>query len=45
VTFWGNVNFGPAWQAAARELAIKKEMLLAECARLFALLNMSLANA
>jgi len=45
VTFWENVNFGPAWQAAARELAIKKEMSLAECARLFALLNMSLANA
>jgi hypothetical protein len=43
--FWHNVNFGPAWQAAARELAIKKEMPLAECARLFALLNMSLANA
>jgi hypothetical protein len=45
VTFWGNVNFGGAWQAAARELAIKKEMPLAESARLFALLNMSLANA
>ncbi len=45
VKFWGNVNFGGAWQAAARELAMKKEMSLAECARLFALLNMSLANA
>jgi hypothetical protein len=45
VTFWENVNFGPAWQAAARELALKKEMPLAECARLFALLNMGLANA
>ena len=45
VTFWENVNFGPAWQAAARELAIQKEMPLADCARLFALLNMSLANA
>ena len=45
VTFWENVNFGPAWQAAARELSIKKELPLAECARLFALLNMSLANA
>ena len=45
VTFWHNVNFGPAWQATARELAMKKEMPLAECARLFALLNMSLANA
>jgi hypothetical protein len=45
VRFWGNVNFGPSWQAAAREHAIKKEMPLAECARLFALLNMGLANA
>ncbi|MBR1215580.1 vanadium-dependent haloperoxidase [Bradyrhizobium sp. JYMT SZCCT0180] len=45
VTFWGNVNFGPALQAAARELAKTKEMPLAECARLFALLNMGLANA
>jgi hypothetical protein len=45
VTFWGNINFGGAWQAAARELALQKELPLAQCARLFALLNMSLANA
>jgi hypothetical protein len=45
VKFWDNVNFGPAWQAASRELAIKNKLSLAECARLFALLNMSLANA
>jgi hypothetical protein len=45
VTFWGNINFGPSWQAAARELAVKKQLPLAQCARLFALLNMSLANA
>jgi hypothetical protein len=45
VKFWGNVNFGPAWQAVARELATKNEMSLADCARLFALLNMGLANA
>ena len=45
VKFWGNVNFGGAWQAAARELATKSEMSLADCARLFALLNMGLANA
>ena len=32
-------------EAAARELATKQEMPLAECARLFALLNMGLANA
>src|SRR5262249_59916046 len=42
---WDNANLGPAWQAGARELWIKKEMPLAEFARLFALLNMSLANA
>jgi PAP2 superfamily len=45
VRFWDNINFGPSWQAAARELAMKQEMPLAECARLFALLNVSLANA
>src|SRR4029077_5866194 len=45
VTFWENVNFGPAWQAAARELSIQKELPLAESPLLFALLNMSLANA
>src|SRR5262245_43461158 len=45
VFFWDNVNFGPSWQAAARELSIRKQLPLAECARLFALLNMSLANA
>jgi hypothetical protein len=33
------------WQAAARELVAKKEMPLADGARRFALLNMSLANA
>jgi hypothetical protein len=45
VKFWDNVNFGPSWQAVSRELVIKKQFPLAECARLFALLNMSLANA
>jgi hypothetical protein len=45
VRFWGNINFGGSWQAAAGELASKREMSLADCARLFALLNMGLANA
>jgi hypothetical protein len=45
VKFWDNVNFGPSWQAVSRELSIKKQLPLAESARLFALLNMSLANA
>ena len=44
VTFWRNANFGPSWQAAARQLATSNELGLAECARLFALLNMGLAN-
>ena len=43
--FWGNVNFGPSWQAAAREVSMKKKLPLAQSARLFALLNMGLANA
>jgi hypothetical protein len=45
VKFWDNVNFGPSWQAVSRELATGKQLPLADCARLFALLNMSLANA
>ena len=45
VKFWGNDNFGAAWQGAARELSTRKELGLAETARLFALLNMGLANA
>jgi hypothetical protein len=45
VKFWGNVNFGGAWQGVARELVTKHKTPLAESARLFALLNMSLANA
>jgi hypothetical protein len=45
VTFWENVNFGPSWQAAARELSVKQGLPLAQSARLFALLNMALANA
>jgi hypothetical protein len=45
VKFWGNANFGGAWQGAARELATKNEISLADSARLFALLNMGLSNA
>jgi hypothetical protein len=44
VTFWRNANFGPTWQQVSRELAAAKELPLPECARLFALLNMGLAN-
>jgi PAP2 superfamily len=44
VKFWGNANFGPSWQATARHLSAAKELGLADTARVFALLNMSLAN-
>jgi hypothetical protein len=44
VKFWTQANLGPAWQAAARQLSAAKGLTLAENARLFALLNMGLAN-
>ncbi|OLC13530.1 MAG: hypothetical protein AUH29_12740 [Candidatus Rokubacteria bacterium 13_1_40CM_69_27] len=44
VKFWGTANFGPAWQAVARQLSAAKGLALAENARLFALLNMGSAN-
>ena len=44
VKFWTQANLGPSWQAAARELSAAKQLSLAESARLFALLNMGIAN-
>jgi hypothetical protein len=44
VKFWTQTNLGPAWQAAARQLSAAKGRTLAENARLFALLNMGVAN-
>jgi hypothetical protein len=44
VKFWTQTNLGPAWQAAARQLSAAKALGLAENARLFALLNMGVAN-
>ncbi len=44
VKFWTQANLGPSWQAAARELSAAKKLSLAESARLFALLNMGIAN-
>jgi hypothetical protein len=44
VKFWGTGNLAPAWQAAARQLSATKGLTLAENARLFALLNMGVAN-
>jgi hypothetical protein len=44
VKFWTQLNFGAAWQEAARQLSAAKDLSLAENARLFALLNMGTAN-
>src|SRR4029077_5378969 len=44
VKFWTQANLGPAWQEAARQLSAAKGLGLAENARLFALLNMGVAN-
>jgi hypothetical protein len=44
VKFWTQANLGPAWQTAARQLSAAKGIGLAENARLFALLNMGVAN-
>jgi hypothetical protein len=44
VRFWTQVNFGPAWQEAARQLSAARGLPLAENARLFAILNMGTAN-
>jgi hypothetical protein len=42
--FWTSATIPPSWQPVAREFAAARELPLAECARLFALLNMGLAN-
>jgi hypothetical protein len=44
VKFWTQANISPAWQEAARQISTAKGLKLAENARLFALLNMSMAN-
>jgi hypothetical protein len=44
VRFWPTPSLAPGWQEAARRLAVARELPLAECARLFALLNMASAN-
>jgi hypothetical protein len=44
VKFWTQANIGPAWQEAARQLSAAKGLSLADNARLFALLNMGVAN-
>lgn len=44
VKFWTQANLGPAWQSAAVQLSAAKGLGLADNARLFALLNMGVAN-
>ena len=44
VRFWTGDNFGDARQAVARQLVEAKKLDLADSARLFALLNMGIAN-
>ena len=44
VRFWTQLNFGPSWNDAARQLSAAKGLSLTENARLFALMNMSIAN-
>ena len=44
VRFWSQGNFGPSWNEVARQLSARKALSLADSARLFALLNMGIAN-
>lgn len=44
VRFWTQLNFGPSWNEAARQLSARKGLNVAENARVFALLNMGIAN-
>jgi hypothetical protein len=44
VKFWTQANFGPSWHEAARQLSPRKELSLADNARLFALLSMGIAD-
>src|SRR4029077_215072 len=41
---WTPANFGTSWHQAARQLSAGKELNLADNARLFALLSMTVAN-
>ena len=44
VKFWTQLNFTPGWQEVARQLSAERKLSLADNARLFALLNMGIAN-
>jgi hypothetical protein len=44
VKFWTQSNLGTGWQEATRQISEAKKLSLADNARLFALLNMAIAN-
>jgi hypothetical protein len=44
VKFWSQPNLGLAWHQSARQLAEARQLDLADCARLFALLSIGQAN-
>src|SRR5262249_3579878 len=44
VRFWTQINLGPAWYQAAAQVSERKNLSLADNARVFALLSMALAN-
>jgi hypothetical protein len=44
VKFWSQANLSVAWEQVARQLSAAKNLSLADNARLFALLNMGMAN-
>jgi hypothetical protein len=44
VRFWTQLNFAPAWYQAAAQVSDRKNLSLADNARLFALLSMALGN-
>jgi len=44
VRFWTQANLGPAWFQAARQVAARRNLSVADSARVFALMSMALAN-
>ena len=44
VRFWTQANLGPAWYQAAAQVSERKNLSLADNARVFALVSMALAN-
>lgn len=44
VKFWSQANLMLSWHQAARQLAVAREMNLADCSRIFALVTLGIAN-